>query len=281
LAKLPEDLRIAVNVSPIQFANPALPATVMSAIADAQIDPARLELEITESVFLGDEDATEKMFKALKDIGVRLALDDFGTGYSSLAYLKNAPFDKIKIDQSFVRGAIAMGSRNAAIIEAIVRLSKTLGMETTAEGVEHQDEIELIRKLGCSHIQGFVYGKGRELADLVPKLKNGSRKVLPVGHKRTRDARIKLLRASRMKVNEQIRDIRIRNISSTGAMIDNVDFPERAIGVNILIELLENETALARIRWTGRGQAGVEFSNPINPENLKAIAPESRDGQLD
>ena len=99
------------------------------------------------------------MFAALKKIGVRLALDDFGTGYSSLGYLQSAPFDKIKIDQSFVRGATEPGSRNSAIIAAIVALAGALGMETTAEGIETLDQLELIRSLKVSHIQGFVYSK--------------------------------------------------------------------------------------------------------------------------
>ena len=97
------------------------------------------------------------MFSALKAIGVRFALDDFGTGYSSLGYLKKAPFDKIKIDQSFVRGATLQGSRNGAIIAAIVSLAEALNMETTAEGVETLDELDLVRSLGCSHIQGYIY----------------------------------------------------------------------------------------------------------------------------
>ena len=141
LARWPETVRIAVNVSPLQFSNPALPAIITSALANAQVTPSRLELEITESVFLNDDETTEAMFSALKAIGVRLALDDFGTGYSSLGYLKKAPFDKIKIDQSFVRGATLAGSRNGAIISAIVSLAESLGMETTAEGVETLDEI--------------------------------------------------------------------------------------------------------------------------------------------
>ena len=99
------------------------------------------------------------MFTALKRVGVRLALDDFGTGYSSLGYLKKAPFDKIKIDQSFVRGATQPGSRNGAIIASISSLAYTLGMDTTAEGVETLDELELVRSLGCSHIQGYIFSK--------------------------------------------------------------------------------------------------------------------------
>ena len=120
--------RVAVNVSPIQFAHCGLPALVASALAASQLAPDRLELEITESVFLGEGADTQAMFDALKNLGVRLALDDFGTGYSSLGYLQKAPFDKIKIDQSFVRSATEPGNRNAAIITAIVSLANALGM---------------------------------------------------------------------------------------------------------------------------------------------------------
>src|SRR3546814_2919929 len=104
-------MRFAVNGSPIQFANPDLPKVVAGALAATGLSPDRLELEITESVFLGDSADTNRTFTALKEVGVRLALDDSGTGYSSLGYLQSAPFDKIKIDQSFVRGATASGSR--------------------------------------------------------------------------------------------------------------------------------------------------------------------------
>jgi EAL domain-containing protein (putative c-di-GMP-specific phosphodiesterase class I) len=151
--------RVAVNVSPIQFANVNLPTIVASALAASQLAPDRLELEITESVFLGDSDKTQEMFEALKKLGIRLALDDFGTGYSSLGYLQSAPFDKIKIDRSFVRGATEPGNRNAAIITAIVSLAGALGMETTAEGMEAQDTLGLMRDLGVSHGQGYIYAK--------------------------------------------------------------------------------------------------------------------------
>ena len=141
-AKWPEQIRVAVNLSPIQFVDPSLPAIVMSALANSQIQPRQLELEITEGVFLVESESTDDMFAKLKSLGVRLALDDFGTGYSSLGYLKKAPFDKIKIDQSFVRGAAKSGSRNAAIIRAIVTLAESLGMDTTAEGAETHDELD-------------------------------------------------------------------------------------------------------------------------------------------
>ena len=135
--------------------------------------PARLELEITESVFLNDDEGTDAMFAALKRIGVRLALDDFGTGYSSLGYLKKAPFDKIKIDQSFVRGATEPGSRNGAIIASITSLAHALGMDTTAEGVETLDELDLVRMHGCSHVQGFIYERPLDAAAATERLKTG------------------------------------------------------------------------------------------------------------
>ncbi|WBH16162.1 EAL domain-containing protein [Sphingomonas radiodurans] len=267
-ARWPENVRVAVNVSPIQFANPALPAVVTSAIASSGISAARLELEITEGVFLNEDASSDQMFKALKGIGVRLALDDFGTGYSSLGYLKKAPFDKIKIDQSFVRGAIESGNRNAAIIKAIVTLADTLGMETTAEGVEQQDEIGLIRDLGCSHIQGFVYGRPARAEDVLAQLITDGGRITAVGHRVSRANRSKMLRSARIEMGDEAGEVRIRNISATGAMIDGVEFPDEAIGVDVQIELLENQLFPATIRWAADGRAGLEFAQNFNLERL-------------
>ncbi len=158
-AQWPEQVRIAVNLSPIQFNDPHICDTIAAVLSDFDFKPSRLELEITEGVFLADSDATAGTFARLKSLGVRLALDDFGTGYSSLGYLKNAPFDKIKIDQSFVRGAASTTKRNGAIIRAIVTLAESLDMDTTAEGVETHDDLFLIRELGVSQVQGYIFGK--------------------------------------------------------------------------------------------------------------------------
>lgn len=272
-AQWPDTVRIAVNVSVIQFANPALPAIVTSAIASAGISAERLELEITESVFLTDDTSSDHMFRALKGIGVRLALDDFGTGYSSLSYLKKAPFDKIKIDQSFVRGAIQAGNRNAAIIRAIVTLAETLGMETTAEGVEQQDEIALIRDLGCSHIQGFVYGRPGRAAEMLALFTERNGPALAVGHRVSRASRSTVLRSARLEVGGDTGEVRIRNLSATGVMIDGVDFPEEAVGVEVRIELVEDEMFPATIRWVSEGRAGLEFMRHFDMERLSASQP--------
>ncbi|MGN6278067.1 MAG: EAL domain-containing protein [Sphingomonas sp.] len=274
-ARWPGNVRVAVNVSPIQFANPALPTVITSALAKSGIAPQRLELEITEGVFVNDDAQSEAMFAALKRLGVRLALDDFGTGYSSLGYLKKAPFDKIKIDQSFVRGAIEPGNRNAAIIKAIVTLADTLGMETTAEGVEVQDEIALIRDLGCSHIQGYVYGKPARAEDVVQQLAAAGGHATATGYRVSRSPRTTMLRTARIKVGDESGEVRIRNISSTGAMIDGIEIDGSGVGLDLLIELLDNEMFPAKLRWAKDGKAGIEFARHFNLERLGQAAPRS------
>ncbi|WP_404371684.1 putative bifunctional diguanylate cyclase/phosphodiesterase [Sphingomonas sp. MMS24-J45] len=267
-ATWPSDVRVAVNVSPIQFANPALPTLVTSALAKSGIAPHRLELEITEGVFVDETPATEQMFKTLKGCGVRLALDDFGTGYSSLGYLKKAPFDKIKIDQSFVKGATIAGNRNAAIIKAIVNLADTLGMETTAEGVENHDEIALIRELGCSHIQGYAYGKPARAAEVAVQLKAADGRATPSGYRVSRSPRTAMLRTARIQAGDVVGEVRIRNISSGGVMIDGIEVEDGVGDLDVLIELLENQMFPARLRWAADGKAGLEFAETFNMERL-------------
>jgi diguanylate cyclase (GGDEF)-like protein len=259
-AKWPAGIRVAVNVSPIQFANPKLPSLVASALTSAPLDADRLELEITESVFLNEGICTDQMFKALKSLGVRLALDDFGTGYSSLGYLKNAPFDKIKIDQSFVRGAIVAGNRNAAIIRAIVTLANTLGMETTAEGVEQQDEIGFIRELGCSHIQGYVYGRPAKIEHVMTSLSDYGASAEAIGHKVSRAPREKVLRKALLLNRDKRTQIIIRNISLNGAMIEGADLTETDLETDMSIELSQGQILSGQIRWIDKGKAGIEFT---------------------
>ncbi|HEU4652146.1 MAG TPA: EAL domain-containing protein, partial [Croceibacterium sp.] len=260
LAKWPEDVRVAVNVSPLQFANPQLPAIVTSAIAQAGIHPSRLELEITESVFLNDDAGTDAMFAALKRVGVRLALDDFGTGYSSLGYLKKAPFDKIKIDQSFVRGATQPGSRNGAIIAAITSLAQTLGMDTTAEGVETLDELDLVRLHGCSHVQGYIYERPLSTAAATARLGSGLAAVAS-GPRASRAARKTMLRRFVLEHNGQLHNATIRNISSSGALVEGLwNVP---VGTEFEIRGPGDEPVTGVVRWSADGRLGIEFDGPL------------------
>jgi diguanylate cyclase (GGDEF)-like protein/PAS domain S-box-containing protein len=157
-ATWPEPITVALNISPKQIATPALPNTVSEALARYKLPGNRIELEVTEGVFLGDNGSTLDVLKRLRALGVGIALDDFGTGYSSIGYLNKAVFHKLKIDGSFVREA---GSRpeNVAIIQSIVQLAKSFRMSITAEGVETAEDFERMRDLGCDTIQGYLFGK--------------------------------------------------------------------------------------------------------------------------
>ncbi|WP_425491052.1 EAL domain-containing protein [Novosphingobium flavum] len=260
LAHWPAPVRVAVNVSPLQFANPALPAIVTSALASAGVAAERLELEITESVFLNDDEGTDAMFAALKRLGVRLALDDFGTGYSSLGYLKKAPFDKIKIDQSFVRGATEKGSCNGAIIASIVRLAEALGMETTAEGVETLDELDLVRSLGCSHVQGYIYDKPLAAAEARQRLALGIT-IAADGPRSTRPTRRTVLRRVVLEHDGHRYEATVRNMSSTGALVEGLwNVP---VGTFFHVHLTEKLRVRATTRWCEDGRTGIEFVNPV------------------
>jgi EAL domain-containing protein (putative c-di-GMP-specific phosphodiesterase class I) len=154
----PEDVVVAVNISPLQFDAGDLPAVVAGALERAGLAPNRLMLEITEGVFLNDTEATMAVLNELKALGVAFAMDDFGTGYSSLSYIRKFPFQKIKIDQSFVRGMDA-DPESIAIIRAVTNLCRDLGMMTTAEGVETAEQAAMLRSIGCEMAQGYFFGR--------------------------------------------------------------------------------------------------------------------------
>ncbi len=158
-ARWPSDMRIAVNVSADQLQNPSFVTTVTSALTNAGLSAERLELEVTESVFLHEGLGATKVLERLLDLGVRLSLDDFGTGYSSLGYLSRTRFSSIKIDRSFIRDA-AKGLREAvAIVRAVIALANNLDIATTAEGVETEAEHRMVQDFGCTMVQGFYFGR--------------------------------------------------------------------------------------------------------------------------
>jgi EAL domain-containing protein (putative c-di-GMP-specific phosphodiesterase class I) len=162
---------VTVNVSPLQFRRSDFVHTVERILAETEFDPARLELELTESTLIGNVETAEAAMRRLKALGVRLALDDFGTGYSSLLYLRRFPFDKLKIDRSFVL-SIETGSDAAAIVHAIVSLGRGLGMKVTAEGVETADQQLFLRAAGVHSMQGSRFGKAVSVDDISARLQS-------------------------------------------------------------------------------------------------------------
>ena len=262
----PDSVRVAVNLSPIQFNNPSIVETISAALNEYKLRAERLELEITEGVFLADSNATDETFANLKALGVRLALDDFGTGYSSLGYLKKAPFDKIKIDQSFVRGAASTGSRNSAIIRAIVSLAESLGMDTTAEGVETHDDLQLIRELGVSQVQGFIFGRPGDAAAAAEYAAKAN--VEAEGYAVQREARQMLMRRAITAINGQTEEIRLRNISGMGALVE-CDQPV-APGTQLTLDIVGVGPVTGIVRWSQATRFGMQFDEPFD---LSRLAP--------
>lgn len=169
--------RVAVNCSPAQFQNGSFVDTVREVLEQTGLKPSRLEIEITESLLIRDTDANLKTLWGLKNLGVRVSMDDFGTGYSSLGNLRSFPFDKIKIDKSFI-GDLKSNVDAAAIIRAVVSLGRSLGITTTAEGVETRDQLQYLRAEGCSEVQGFYYSEARPTADIHNLLVNSPNGVV-------------------------------------------------------------------------------------------------------
>jgi diguanylate cyclase (GGDEF)-like protein len=168
-ANWPNGIRLAVNVSPVQFKSATLALKVTAALAASGLQASHLELEITEAVLIRDDDTALAILHQLRAIGVRIALDDFGTGYSSLSYLQRFPFDKIKIDRAFVED-LAEGDGSSSIVQAVVNIAAARRMTTTAEGVETEAQRQMLRALGCSEMQGYLFSPPKPLAQIKPLL---------------------------------------------------------------------------------------------------------------
>lgn len=175
-AKWPDDVKVAVNLSPVQFRSRNLVQAVISALAHSGLSPLRLELEITESLFLAETEANLAILHQLRGLGISISMDDFGTGYSSLSYLRSFPFDKIKIDRSFVKD-IAERPDCVAIVRAISGLGRSLNITTTAEGVETIDQLDWLRAEGCNEVQGFLFSAAKPAAEIEALLSKFGRRA--------------------------------------------------------------------------------------------------------
>jgi hypothetical protein len=223
-------------------------------------------------VFLSNDEHVHEMIHSLKAIGVKLALDDFGTGYSSLSYLQRVPFDKIKIDRSFVTGASDPQGRNAALIRAMVGLASDLKMQTTAEGVETQEELALVRSLGCSLVQGYIFGKpmpADDARDLAAKGSAALPEQLPA-----REARMRIIRAALLHYEGQVKGARLRNISSGGALVECRE--ELPVGAQIQLDFAAGGHVAAEVRWTKGTQFGCQFKEKFDLKLLQPAAPATK-----
>jgi predicted signal transduction protein with EAL and GGDEF domain len=175
-AHWPDAIRVAVNLSPVQFRNRGLGTMITQALAAAGLPATRLEIEITEAALLQKDEMTVAMLHQLRALGVRISMDDFGTGYSSLSYLRSFPFDKIKIDRSFIAD-IERNGDSEAIIRAIAELGASLGIATTAEGIETPEQLELVRRAGCTEVQGYLLSRPRPAGEVLDLIAGFGRKA--------------------------------------------------------------------------------------------------------
>jgi EAL domain-containing protein (putative c-di-GMP-specific phosphodiesterase class I) len=260
-AQWPKTVRVAVNVSALQFANPGFPEAVTEALEKSGLDPDRLELELTESVFMGDSETVDQTFRILKDLGVRLALDDFGTGYSSLSYLRSAPFDKIKVDKSFVDSCTLKDQNSAKIIAAIIGLSHALGIETTVEGVEAFDQLELVKEKGARYIQGWIYSKALKQEVILEKMSEGTFKIEPEGPDKYRSDRRTVFRRIGVIHEDHRYNAVLRDLSRTGALVEGLlGVPERT---PLVLDLGAGQLAVCVVTRTREAQIAVEFETPL------------------
>ena len=257
----PKSVRVAVNVSAAQFAHSELIDTVTHALQISGLSPDRLELELTESVFMGDGETIDDIFRALKDLGIRLALDDFGTGYSSLSYLRSAPFDKIKVDRTFVDSCTQKDQNSAKIIAAIIGLSDALGMETTVEGVEAFDQLEVVRGMNARFIQGWIYAKAMPQETVLERMTSGDLRIAPDGPLRHRPERRSVFRRIGVIHDDHRYEALMRNLSKTGALIDGLlGVPE---GTGLVLDLTGGQLVVCTVARVQDAMIAVEFETPL------------------
>ncbi len=257
----PKSVRVAVNVSAKQFTNPGFVDIVTDVLATSGIEPDRLELELTESVFMGDSEATDETFKALKQLGVRLALDDFGTGYSSLSYLRSAPFDKLKVDKSFVDTCTQTDQNSAKIIAAIIGLSDALGMETTVEGVEAFDQFNLVCSKGAKFIQGWIYSKALRLEEIEARMGSGDFKIIPDGPDKHRHERRSVYRRVGLIHEDHRYEVVMRDLSTTGARVEGlIGVPD---GTGLVLDMGGGQLAVGEVTRSQDATIAIEFESPL------------------
>jgi diguanylate cyclase (GGDEF)-like protein len=266
----PPHLRLAVNLSPLQLRNPGTAAVVANALASAGLDPDRLELEFREDALLVDPLQASEAVARLKAIGVRLVLDDFGTGASSLSSLRTAPLDRIKIDQSFLRSAAPERSRNRALLAALVTLAARLDMEVTAEGAETLEDLKLARKLACTHVQGFLFGRPLPAADALA-LAGKAAAMTACELRPARSPRHSLIRMGTLSSDGTAFPVRLRNISGGGAMVES----DRAFpaGGEVQLALEDGLLIPAQVRWCDENRIGLKFTEAFDLRNIGRAKP--------
>ncbi|ALE16666.1 diguanylate cyclase /phosphodiesterase (GGDEF & EAL domains) with PAS /PAC sensor(s) [Altererythrobacter epoxidivorans] len=256
----PEALRVSVNVPASHFTAEGFVTSVSNALEESELAPQRLELEVKETVFLGDTNVVDKTLAALFKLGARLSLDEFGTGYSSLSYLRRAPFDTIKIGQKFFAGAMERDGREIGLIKAIVALAKALGMQTTATGLETVQLVDRLKDAGVDSLQGSIYSDPVSASDVMEELAVGTWRIEP-GHRVKRARRRTVYRKIQVINDDHSYEVTLRNLSKTGAYIEGlVDVP---VKTQFVVDLGGGQLAVATVTRSNGDTQGLEFETAL------------------
>lgn len=241
-SRWPEGLHVSVNVPSVQFTSGGFIESVGNAIKDADLNPARLELEVKETVFLSESNVVDKTLGALFKLGVHMTLDEFGTGYSSLEYLRRAPFDTIKFGENFLGGKLDDGSRELALVKAIVALARALGMQTTASGVDAYDLLKVLQGCGVTSLQGGIFTDPITADQVSDELAKGNWSITPTGPRSTRAKRRTVFRIIQVIHDDHSYSVTLRNLSKTGALIEGLE--DVPLGTQFVVDLGGGQLAL-------------------------------------
>jgi diguanylate cyclase (GGDEF)-like protein len=270
----PDSVRVAVNVPVPLFLADDFVTLVSEAVDTAGISPARLTLEISEAVFLGDAAIVDRTLAALFKLGVRLTLDEFGSGYSSLAYLRRAPFDAIKIDQKLVAEAERHDSRDLGLVRAIVALAGALQMDTVARGIESASLLAALKDCGVHYLQGGIFSEPVDIDTLAREMAAGTWRIEP-GTSRTRRARRRtLLRKIQVIHDDYAYMVTLRNLSKTGALIQGLaDVPK---GTQFVVDLGGGQLAVATVTRSNGDVQGLEFEQSLIEDGSGGLCTRNR-----
>ena len=259
-AQWPGSLRVSVNVPTSYFMAEGFVRAVSTALNESDLNPDRLELEVKESVFLGDTNVVDKTLAALFKLGTRITLDEFGTGYSSLSYLRRAPFNSIKIGTSFFPESLKEGSREVGLVKAVVALAGAMEMSTIATGIEEFDLAEVLQRSGVKYLQGSIYSDPVLGSDALEEMSSGAWKIEP-SQRNKRARRRTVFRKIHVIHDDHSYEVTLRNLSKSGALIEGLlDVP---LDTQFVVDLGGGQLAVATVIRSNNEVQGLEFETAL------------------
>lgn len=257
----PESLRLSMNISPVQFEANGFVDMVATVLEETGMDPARLDLELNESVLLGDASKIDAALGALFKLGVRLTLDQYGTGLSSLSYLRRAPFNSLKIGKNFFEPVMGNDLGDMELVRAVVALAGAMGMETVANGVHAMNLMDELKKIGVSHVQGFVFSEAISHEAVLEDIASGEWTIEPTDQGSQRASRRTVFRKIGLIHEDHYYDVTLRNLSRSGAMIQGLE--EVPVGTQFVLDFGQGQLAVCTVRRTMDDTQGVEFEQEL------------------